>query len=185
MFFAQESRERGRRFFQQLKKISANLVDDVGDGVAGVELDLGEDGLTGSRGRDDGGGSGVANGGSSVAKGSGDGGSGVAKGSSDGKGSGGGWDGEDLTALALSGGWGSGSGSLIESPLELSLGGHDLLGVLNGGGSNEVEDGLGKVDGLGDGDVGSGDTEAKTIGDVVHGLEKSVGIDVAKRKGKK
>ena len=166
------------------EKNSANLVDDVGDGVAGVELDLGEDGLTGSWGGDNRGSGGVSkrsgDGGSGgVGEGSGDGGSGVGQGGGDGKGSGGGRDGEDVTTLALSGGWGSGGGGLIKSLLELSLGGHDLLGVLNGGGSNKVEDGLGKVNGLGDGDVGSGDTEAKTIGDVVHGLEESVGIDVA------
>lgn len=190
MFFAQiQSREEIWKD-ETTEKNDVSLVDDVGDGVTGVELDLGEDGFTAGWGRNnwgsDWGGNGSGgvsegsgNGGTGVGQGSGDGGSSVGQGSGQGEGLSGGWDGEDLTTLALSWGWG---GSLIESLLEFSLGGLDLLGVFNWGGSNEVEDGLLELNGLGDWEVGSGDAESEGISDVVHGLDDSVGIDVAGEK---
>ncbi len=170
--------------------------------MAGVQLDLGQDGLTGGGGGGNGGsgGGGVGQGsGGSVGGGGvgevvgeavGEGGvasgvsgsvgeSGIAGGVASGIGQGSvGEDGLSLTLLA--------AGGLIESSLELGLGGGNLSGVLDGLGGDASVDwsdwelkGRDLGHGRGDGEVGGLDAEAQGIGDVVHTLGDAVGINVA------
>jgi len=77
------------------------------------------------------------------------------------------------------------AGGFIESGLEFSLGSGNFGGVFNGSRANKVEDGCFKRSNFGgggsDGEVGSLDTESQTIGDVVGGLDLTVGINVRVR----
>ncbi len=180
---------------------SRNLVDNVGNSVARVELDLGEDGLTGSWGRDDWGWGGnnwsscvgeswsssIGVGWSSGIREGWSSGIGVGKswgsdGGSEGQRSSGGWDGGDflIRPPLAAGGL---SLSLSKNLLEFSLGSCNLLGILNWSGSNKVEDGLWELSRLGNGQVGGSNTEAEVVSNVVHSLEETVGIDVAVRSG--
>ena len=181
-----------------------SLVHTVEDGVAGVQLDGGEDGLPG------GGGGGNGDGAGSVGHGSGGNnlGSGVGDVSDDGGRGGGGKRGDEAmsvgkgktgsdnlggTPLPLSRGGGNGSLLGGVSLGEGSLGGGDLLGVGDldsledrGRGLDTLEDGSGGLDSIedggsetSDGKVGALDTEAvDVVGDVVDSLDKAVGINV-------
>jgi hypothetical protein len=178
-------------------KATKCLVDPVGNGVAGVQLDGGEDGLTGG-GRRHGLGISQRSVGNSVN------GSSVVDGGGKveavgvtvievgvlavvvGEGSG---------CVSQRGGDGSKGGScndnvplgtvlgLLEGGEELELGGGNLRGVSNGQGSDSLVDGcdgkVGVLEGGGDGKVGgAGDPEAKVVGDVVHTLVNVVCVDV-------
>jgi hypothetical protein len=179
-----------------------SLVDSVEGGVSGVELDGGQDGLTagGSKGRSSiGGHSGGGNsGGSGVGGGHGGGGDGGGSsiggnsGSSDGRGSGiGGNSGGSSIAsgigvssigvgsggsndLGISGPLGNSSLSSLISLEESSLSLNNLGGVNNGGGLvNRGNRGNSHMD-RGNGEVITLDTEAKSVSNVVDGVDSSL-----------
>jgi len=184
-----------------------SLVHTVEDGVAGVELDGGEDGLPGGGGGSNGDGAGsvghgsggndlrggvgnVGNDGSRGGSGQrGDEAVGVGEGKSGGNNLGG-------SPLPLS--RGSGDGSLLGgvSLGESSLGSNDLLGVSDldsledggrgldtgedrGRGLDSIKDGGGKVSSASNGEVGALDTESvDVISNVVDSLDQAVGINI-------
>lgn len=158
--------------------------------MARVKLDSGEGGLSGGGGRGNNSRSGIGSnsiGSSSIGS--------ISKGSSGigsissmsqrksigqrSRGQDGGGDGQGLS------GGGSGplgpGGGFVKGSLEFSLGSSDLRGVFDGGRSGQVEHGLGQFGDGGDGQIGSLDTEAKSVSDVVGGLDDAVGIDVGVR----
>jgi len=155
-----------------------DLINSVEGGVSGVQLDGGEDSLSGGGGRD-----------SVVGEGGG------SKGSSDGEGGGetsgigvgetktesGGGSSDNLGGTTLPGG-GGGSGGFNSGQM-FGLGGGNLGGVLYGGGANKVEngtDGEGNVKGgNGGGEVGTGHTETvDRVSNVVDGLQDTVGVHI-------
>ena len=190
--------------FSALTIVVVDLVDPVGDGVAGVQLDGGEDGLPGGGGGSNGDGAG------SVGHGGGgdDLGGGVGDVSDDGGRGGSGKRGDEAvsvgkgktgsdnlggTPLPLSRGGGNGSLLGGVSLGEGSLGSGDLLGVGDldsledrGRGLDTLEDGSGSLDSIedggskaSDGKVSALDTESvDVVGDVVDSLDKAVGINV-------
>jgi hypothetical protein len=153
-----------------------DLINSVEGGVSGVQLDGGEDSLSGGGGRD-----------SVVGEGGG------SKGSSDGEGGGktsgigvretetGDGSSNNLGRTTLPGG--SGSLGSFNSSKVLGLGGGNLRGVLYGGGANKVEngtDGEGDVKGgRGGGEVGTGHTETvDRVSNIVDGLQDTVGVHI-------
>merc|ERR1712012_1100787 len=84
----------------------------------------------------------------------------------------------------FSGSWGgslfTGSG-FFESSLEFSLGSSYFWGILNWFWESVFMDWLSEFSNWGNWQVGSLDTEAKSVSNVVDGLDKSVGISVAVR----
>jgi len=184
-----------------------SLVHTVEDGVAGVELDGGEDGLPGGGGGSNGDGAG------SVGHGSGgnDLRGGVGNVGNDGSRGGSGQRGDEAVGVGegesgsnnLGGtplplGRSGGNGSLLGgvSLGESSLSGDDILGVSDldsledwgrgldtgedrGGGLDSLEDGGSEVGSASNGEVGALDPEAVDIvGDVVHSLDKAISINV-------
>jgi len=192
---------------QVLRRSKQSLVHTVEDGVAGVELDGGEDSLPG------GGGSGHGDGTGSVGHGSrgNDLRGGMGNVGNDGSRGGGGQRGDEAVGVGqgksggnnlgrtpLPLGRGSGDGSLLGgvSLGESSLGGDDILGVSDldsledggrgldtgedrGRGLDSLEDGGSEVSSASNGEVGALDPEAVDIvGDVVHSLDKAVSINI-------
>jgi len=174
-----------------------SLVHTVEDGVAGVELDGGQDGLPGGGGGSNGDGTGsVGNGsgGNNLRSGMGNVGNDGGRGSSSQRGDQamGVRKGEpgsnNLGRTPLPFSRGSGNGSLLGgvSLGEGSLSGNDLLGVSDldsledgGRGLDSLEDGSDEASSASNGEVGTLDTESvDVISDVVDSLDQAVGINI-------
>lgn len=156
-----------------------NLINSVEGGVARVKLDGGKDCLSGCAG----GRHSVVGEGSSCYGGSREGGSSIGVRSSKGIASIGGGSSDDLGATTLPLGTGVSCNSSIESSLEFGLSSDNLGGIFDRGGTDGGEDGGNKGSDIGGnrggGKVGTGHTETVDgVGDVVDGLEESVGVDV-------